>query len=156
MRLPDSGPRGPANESGKDLVKPCRCGRYWTCVCQVPRPTRKKKVTRLRFVAIPLIILGAGVSTAVGAGASSSQGTTVAERPDWCKPHWECVTTTELAEETIEKIKLEQIVLELRGKQRRFGCVVGGGVGISAVVDIDYNVHYPIAPNLGVSCGLRF
>lgn len=89
--------------------------------------------------------------------ASSSRG------PGGCpvgsglsEKEWICLTIQEGADVRLREIDLREALTIAKVRARRFGCVVGVGGGVSAVVTPEWDVETAPAAHVGVTCGLRF
>lgn len=78
------------------------------------------------------------------------------ERPEWCKPGYECITRGELADATIRLIDLKTELALARAKARRFGLTVGVGMGVGGVVDDSFEVKTVPTGGVFIVYGWRF
>lgn len=70
------------------------------------------------------------------------------DRPDWCRPGFECLSTREIVTATEHLITLEETIGLLRAKAKvhRLAWHVGCGPGATLVVDNDWNTKVLPAP----------
>ena len=78
------------------------------------------------------------------------------DRPAWCLPGYECVKTSEMTANTVLLIDLREKLREAKAVGRRWGWSVGPGIGVSGVVDRNYDVSYIPGGGFYVVWGLRF
>ena len=106
------------------------------------------------IAAIVMVFLMCAVAPVAGLLAED------AGRPAWCREGWQCkpvkgwqcVTSAEMVDDTLYKIDLEEKLGYALSKNRRTGWDAGCGVGVAAIVDVDYDVRIPPAG----FCGLMF
>src|SRR3990167_8381821 len=53
-------------------------------------------------------------------------------------------------------IALERDLIIAQARGRRWGCVAGGGLGVSVVATVGFETEVAPAGHVGVTCGLRF
>jgi hypothetical protein len=69
-----------------------------------------------------------------------------------------CITlsTKELAQRATVVWRLRAENERLKAGKRRFGCAAGVGIGVSGVVDSDWNAKIVPAGHAGLTCGVLF
>lgn len=118
-----------------------------TCV-QVPtfRYTTKKLVHMTLLLPV-LIILSAGLAL----GADDAP-----KRPEWCRPGFVCVQTSEVVADTEYHLDLREQIAKYRGSSRRFGLTIGFGLGVGGVVDDEFDVRWVPTGGCFLVWGIRF
>src|SRR3990167_3248681 len=53
-------------------------------------------------------------------------------------------------------IALERDLIIAQARGRRWGCVAGGGVGVSLIATVGFETEVAPAGHVGVTCGVRF
>lgn len=78
------------------------------------------------------------------------------KRPEWCKPGYVCLQTTEIVADAEYHLDLREQVAKYRARSSRFGFSAGIGIGLGATVDENFHTQY--APVLGafVIYGIRW
>jgi hypothetical protein len=103
-----------------------------------------------------IVTISAFVLFAASSTISATEASEKKQRPEWCRPHFECVETSEIVVDSEYHIELREQVLRYKRRAQRFGLTVGFGLGVGGVVNENYDVHWVPAGGPMIVWGLRF